>query len=506
MALVDLLTAVPPHQLVLSLFACVVLLVVLRSLVRAAVSPLRSIPGPFFARFSRLWYLKHVYRGEFHKTNVALHRKYGPIVRIAPTYYSIDDPSAVRTIYGHGTQFTKGPWYFASGNPQSDISDLFTDRDAKRHSANRRKVASLYSMTSLLKMEEAVDDCVGLMEARFREHASNGRTINLQHWLQCYAFDVIGAITVAKRFGFLDEGEDVIDMLPALHSYLVYATNVGIYYELHPFFFKLLSLLPTGGISSVLEFTTSQVLERIEANKDIEKRVDGDDFLARVLRLHEEEPHGFTLREVMMTCGTNIGAGSDTTSIALSGIMWGLVSNPEAYAKLRAEIDDKRASGEISNPVTFAEAQKMPYLQAVLQEGLRIHPSTGLPMERVVPKGGAEIAGRFLPEGTKVGINSWVAHANKDVFGDDADDFRPERWLTDKERVQVMDRYWLPFGHGSRTCIGKNISLMEMSKLIPQLVEKFDFQLADPKAELESENVWFVKQKNFMVKISERKT
>lgn len=65
---------------------------------------------------------------------------------------------------------------------------------------------------------------------------------------------------------------------------------------------------------------------------------------------------------------------------------------------------------------------------------------------------------------------------------------------------------FVQFGHGSRTCIGKNISLMEMSKLIPQLVEKFDFQLADPKAELESENVWFVKQKNFMVKISERKT
>lgn len=67
--------------------------------------------------------------------------------------------------------------------------------------------------------------------------------------------------------------------------------------------------------------------------------------------------------------------------------------------QLRAEIDEKRAKGEISSPVTFAESQNMPYLQAVIREGLRIHPSTGLPMQRVVPKGGAQIAGKFFPEG-----------------------------------------------------------------------------------------------------------
>ncbi|KAK7730687.1 hypothetical protein SLS57_001518 [Botryosphaeria dothidea] len=427
-----------------------------------------------------------------------------PIVRIAPNYYSIDDPSAVRTIYGHGTKFTKGPWYEASRDPTSELKDLFTDRDEKSHAANRRKVASLYSMTTLLKMEETVNDCIGLIETRFREFASNGRTLNLQHWLQCYAMDVIGAITVAKRFGFLDEGKDIINILPSLHSYLVYATHVGIYSEVHEILYKLVKRF-TKGISSVIGFTYEQIMARMDANKDIEKRVDGDDFLAKVLRLHEEEPRSFTMGDVLMTCGTNIGAGSDTTSIALSGTMWGLVNNPDAYAKLRAEVDEKRAKGEISNPVTFAESQGMPYLQAVIREGLRIHPSTGLPLERVVPKGGAQIAGTFFPEGTKVGINSWTAHANREVFGDDADQFRPERWLADKETVQRMDRYWLPFGHGSRTCVGKNISLMEISKLIPQLVENFDFHLADPRSELESRNVWFVKQENFMVHISERK-
>lgn len=95
----------------------------------------------------------------------------GPVVRITPYDYSIDDPSAVKPIYGHGTAFTKGPWYDASRNLDAVARDLFTDRDPKRHAANRRKVASLYSMSSLLKMEEAVNDCVGLVEEKFREIA-----------------------------------------------------------------------------------------------------------------------------------------------------------------------------------------------------------------------------------------------------------------------------------------------------------------------------------------------
>ncbi|EKG21959.1 Cytochrome P450 [Macrophomina phaseolina MS6] len=506
MTLSGLVAAVSKHQLVLGVLSFLFALIILHSLLRATLSSLRSVPGPFLARFSRLWYLRNVYRGDFHTKNVALHRQYGPIVRIAPGYFSIDDPSAVRTIYGIGTHFTKGPWYDAGRNPTNPLRDIFTDRDSKRHAANRRKVASLYSMTTLLKMEEAVNDCIDIFETRFRELAGTQQTINLQYWLQCYAFDVIGSITLAKRFGFLDEGKDPIAMLPALHRYLMWQTHVGIYAEWHAPLYRLMKLLRgNSDIAGVIAFSLRQIAARREANGDVEKRVDGDDFLAKVLRLHEEEPRAFTMSDVISTCAMNIGAGSDTTSIALSGIMWGLVNNPEAFAKLRAEIDEKRAKGEISSPVTFAESQNMPYLQAVIREGLRIHPSTGLPMQRVVPKGGAQIAGKFFSEGTMVGINSWVAHANKEVFGDDADHFRPERWLADKETVQRMDKYWLPFGHGSRTCIGKNISLMEIGKLIPHMVEKFDFHLSDAKAELVSRNVWFVKQNNFMVRVTERR-
>ena len=69
------------------------------------LSPLRSIPGPFLARFTRLWFLHRVWRGDIAKENIALHRKYGKIVRYGPSHYSFNDSEAIRVIYGKGNEF-----------------------------------------------------------------------------------------------------------------------------------------------------------------------------------------------------------------------------------------------------------------------------------------------------------------------------------------------------------------------------------------------------------------
>ena len=75
-------------------------------------SPLRNIPGPFLSRFSRLWYARQVSKGHFEKENLELHIKHGKVVRVAPGHYSIDDPAAVKQVYGIGTQFRKSDWYY----------------------------------------------------------------------------------------------------------------------------------------------------------------------------------------------------------------------------------------------------------------------------------------------------------------------------------------------------------------------------------------------------------
>ena len=76
-------------------------------------------------------------------------------------------------------------------------------------------------------------------------------------------------------------------------------------------------------------------------------------------------------------------------------------------------------------------------------------------LPRVVPEGGSEVAGRHLAAGTVIGANPWVIHRNKDVYGDDVEAFRPERWL--KEDTGDMHRFFFAFGAGARMCLGRNI-------------------------------------------------
>ncbi|KAJ4358238.1 uncharacterized protein N0V89_002818 [Didymosphaeria variabile] len=433
-----------------------------------------------------------------------------PIVRIAPNHYSIDDPSAVQILYGARSTFAKGEWYSVSASPDMPIRDVFTELDAKKHATHRRQIAQFYSIKTLRKMEDAVDECIKEFDQRLSEISRSGEVIDLQWW-------------VAKRFGFLKKGEDCMNMISNIHQSLLYVARIGVYPEWHRVIFKLSSFFGNSGFAAVMDFAGKQIQERLSKWQDEETGESGDDFLTSVLRLHREDPAKFPMEKVFLTCLQNIGAGTDTTSISLSAILWNVIMDRRVLAKanlflpprpavpcltiarqLRAEIDEKTADGQLSDPPTFAETQTMPYFQAVILEGLRIHPAAAFPLVRIVPKGGAHIAGRFFPEGVSVGINCWVAHANQAVFGEDADQFRPERWLADKETVSAMNRYWIPFGHGSRTCLGKNISPMEISKAVPQLLRKYDFERADANAELECEYVCFVKQKNMKFKIIRR--
>jgi cytochrome P450 len=195
-------------------------------------------------------------------------------------------------------------------------------------------------------------------------------------------------------------------------------------------------------------------------------------------------------------------AGSETTAISLSAVFYFLVKHPRVYLKLMQELDNAVADGTIeSRPdktVSWPEAQKLTYLDAVVQESFRLHPAPGLILERVVPKQGMQICGEIIPGGTIVGCNAWVVQRRPEVFGVDVDTFRPERWIeASPDKLKEMKGTMLQFGAGARTCIGKNISLLEIYKLVPSFLRRFEIELEYPGAEWKTHNAWFVTQKNF---------
>jgi cytochrome P450 len=392
--------------------------------------------------------------------------------------------------------------------PDPERASLFADLNPARHSIQRRKFASSYSMSSIVGYEQYVNNCTSLLSQRFSEIAASGHTVDMYHWLQCYAFDVIGEITFSNRFGFLDMGEDNDGVFDAIESKSAYSTFAGVFPWIHAWIFP--HLPKTGGHAYVLNYTSKQIEARHQSLKD-PKNLDREgppDIMTKLLKAHEDNPTKTTRLDLFTMCQSNIGAGSDTTAITLSSIFYHLMTHPASYRRLQAEIDDAARTGLISDPVTFSQAQQLPYLQAVIKEGLRIHTAPGLPMPRIVPAEGTTIAGRFIPGGSTVGINAWVAHHNTNVYGADAASWRPERWLEIESagRAAEVERYFFGFGMGSRTCIGKNISLLEMSKLVPQLFRKFDFVLDDnvPRDRLVGRNRWFVKQTGFMGRVQAR--
>jgi cytochrome P450 len=401
--------------------------------------------------------------------------------------------------------------------PDPEKAGLFSDINPHRHAIQRRKFSSFYSMTSLIAYGPAVNNCISLISSRFAELANAERVVNLHHYLQCYAFDVIGEITFGKRFGFLDLGEDKEGLFKAIDQRNAYGTFTGIFPWLHRWLFPWLP--KSGGHVYVGNWTLQQIAAKKKTMRD-PKLSDDDgapDFMAKVLAAHEADPEKMTYGDLAAICISNIGAGSDTTAISLSSVLYHLMKHPESYRKLQAEIDIAAKEGRISNPITFKEAQDLRYLQAVIKEALRTHPATGLPLQRVVPTSTQlTIADYVIPPGSSVGINPWVAHQNVSIFGEDASQFRPERWIEyeDQGRGGEVERYFLAFGLGSRTCVGKNISLLEMSKLIPQMLREFDFSLDGSAKErvdgegrvlgLNSESRWFVKQKGFMARVSRR--
>jgi cytochrome P450 len=157
-----------------------------------------------------------------------------------------------------------------------------------------------------------------------------------------------------------------------------------------------------------------------------------------------------------------------------------LMTNVVVYNKLQAEIDAGVRDGRISTPITFDEAKRLPYLQAVLLESMRMHPGISANFLKTVPPEGDVLLGQEVPGGTYIAMNLWSLLRRKDLFGEDADTFRPERWMDDysgtkttaegeAKRAEMAKAVDLNFGYGRYSCAGKTIALKELNKIFVEV-------------------------------------
>jgi cytochrome P450 len=189
------------------------------------------------------------------------------------------------------------------------------------------------------------------------------------------------------------------------------------------------------------------------------------DMLGSFIRhgLSEEEAAGEALLQIV--------AGSDTSAGTIRAVMLNVLTNPHIYKTLQDEIDTCIKAGAVSSPIRDAEARSMPYLQAVIKEGLRILPPASGAMFKQVPPGGDIVDGKYLPGGTQIGGSALGIQRLKSIYGPDVDHFRPERWIeaSQAKAAEMASTVDLVFHYGKWQCIGKSVAMMEFNKIFVEV-------------------------------------
>lgn len=201
-------------------------------------------------------------------------------------------------------------------------------------------------------------------------------------------------------------------------------------------FMTWLGILPMGHLFN----TTMTAVNDREKNSDDGRFVVIDHWF-KTLR---EQPERLTLRNIHAQAMNNVGAGADTVACGLQAVIYLLLRDPLAVERLREEIRAAQEKGLcLEKIVAYADAQKLPFLQACIKEALRIFTPVPMGLPRTSPAGGITIGDRTFPEGTILSINPWVIHLSPELWGSDAREFRPERWLGEDAAV-LEKKYFIP--------------------------------------------------------------
>jgi len=175
---------------------------------------------------------------------------------------------------------------------------------------------------------------------------------------------------------------------------------------------------------------------------------------------------------------TIVAAGTETTGHTLTSIAFHLLANPSWAEKLRVELlEAQKSSSDETQPLSYAQVQRLPYLSAVIQEGFRISSAVAGRHPRINPRSPMPYKHYSIPAGTPVSTTQKLTHDNPTIFPEPRQ-FKPERWLTpdDNERKR-LEKYVIPFGRGSRSCLGVNLANMELYLVVAGIFGRADWDL-----------------------------
>ncbi|KAI4152527.1 MAG: hypothetical protein L6R39_001786 [Caloplaca ligustica] len=468
--------------------------------------PLRHFPGPFWGSISDFFKLWILHTKHAHTLGLAYHAKYGPVVRAAPNLLAVNDPLLLPKIYHRKVDKTD---VYTTG-VLGELAPPFQTIKHEEHAAKRKRVANSFTLTNLKPLESQVDARIiqwtGVLSEKYAE---TGFRMDFAAWSQWFAYDTICQLSFGEPLGFVKEGRDIGNLIENFHNMAPFAAVVGaLPWLARPFLENPITrryAMPKPGDGTgtgrIMAFRDQLLEQRFNDPKSHQS----GDFLDNLLASKNADGSPITVEEVKTECFVLMVAASDTTAAFFCGFIRYVVQTPGVWDKLVAEIDDFDSRGILDHPVPlFEQVKQLPYFKACHLEVTRFYPSTPMIIPRYVSSGGMDLYGMHAAAGTEIGANPYVIQRDKGVFGQDADDFRPERWLESEERSTFMEKHILTWGYGTRVCLGKNIALMETYKLMCQFFRAFKPSIHQPDNVWRSENLALLCHYDMWINIEKR--
>ncbi|KAL4944517.1 hypothetical protein BDV06DRAFT_233206 [Aspergillus oleicola] len=436
------------------------------ALYRTFFHPLRGFPGPPLAKMSALWSVGQNLKTDFnfHRQVQEMHQTYGDFVRIRPREISINNADAVRDIHGPGSVCNKGPWY---DNTYPERS-LQTTRDKVWHAQRRRVWDQGFTTKAINQYTPRVrEHCQDLM-AQLMKRA--GTPVNASLWMNYFGFDVMGDLTFGKSFNMLKEGANA----PILDRYVKSLPVPGIG-RCVPWLYIIINNLPiiSRKRGTFDKWCMAQVRERKALGQS---RVD---LFTYILGDGAEETKTVQLRDSDLARDSVLAviAGSDTTSVTLSGTLYLLAKYPDQQKLLQEELDAlvEKCGGEQPSYQMLSEA---PFLNGCINEALRLYPAVQGGLQRLTPPDGATIAGRYIPGDMIISTPTYSLHREPRSFPK-PNSFLPERWTSSCDQLVTRKDAFIPFITGTFSCVGKSLAWLEMRMVLFALASTFSFRFPE---------------------------
>ncbi|KAL4790551.1 cytochrome P450 [Aspergillus venezuelensis] len=442
-------------------------------LYRAFFHRLHRFPGPWMAKVSRLHTVfRATERTQYHIDLQEMHRKYGDFVRTGPRELSINRPSAIHSFTNPQSACTKSTWYSHVSDDITQIS-LNSTRDPDVHRRRRRAWDRGFSMKALLvyepRLQHKADVLVSQVKARLDQ------PLNISQWTIYLAFDVMGLVGFSKDFRQLEDAAEHA-AIKELHGQMLI---LGILKPI-PWLLTILGAIQglVGNYGQFMTYCADRIAEK-KAEWKASKDKAPKDVISWLLKAIDEKDQSAPPGDQALNEDGRlmIITGSDTTGVSLANAFYFLAKHPAVLKKLQAELDAAFPKTSQTSGLSNETLRRLSYLEAVINETLRLKPAVPSGQPRQTPPEGLQVDEMWIPGDTIVVIPQYVIQRD-DRYFPSGEKFIPERWLNGKERLITHEEAFFPFQLGRYGCVGKQLALMEMRLVIARMAWEFDISFA----------------------------